>query len=211
MRKILKIFGLGLTALFLVLPVMAWANRMEDIQGRQSEGEFAIEAGPGVATNGYGFGFNFGGSAGIKFDKNFSLLSELEFHTYTGGATAVGTAYNVQGISSAPYIQSFQLCVLGKYRITEMRLRPFFFGGLGIGNVSIGDTTNVGGVSAQGGTAQWAPILEGGGGLEFKIDPRMSWFVQAKFDLPFVSQPAGEPSIGSPIYIPVQAGLDLLL
>jgi hypothetical protein len=186
-------------------PGVSLANKMKDIQNSQNQGEIAIEGGPGLAMSPFGLGFNVGGSGGFKINSTFSLLGELEYHTYSGPKTNSGISWinDIKGLSV------IQLCFVGKFKFTEMEVRPFILAGPGVAITLLNDSTEVSGTTYPGvGASEVDLMVEGGGGLEFRIDDRMTWFVQGKVCVDLAS---GAISSSMPIYIPVQAGLDFLM
>lgn len=141
----------------------------------------------------------------MKIDSSFSLLSELEYHTYSGPTTVTGISW----ISETTGLSVIQLCFIGKYKFTEMQMRPYIFGGPGVAITLFNDNTVIPGQSYPGvGASEVDLMVEGGGGLEFRIDDRMTWFIQGKI---CVDAASAAISSSMPIYIPIQAGIDFLM
>src|SRR5579885_1423238 len=129
---------------------------------------------------------SFGGSLGYDFG-GVSLLLDSQYDSLDPSNSSVPAAFN-----------ALELALLEKARFGGLTsIRPFVFLGEGVA-ISFLSGSSV---------SETDPLLEGGVGMDFFANERISLFLQAKADFVMTSSQALSPDKLS-VYIPLQVGMD---
>lgn len=132
---------------------------------------------------------SFGGSLGYDFG-GISLLLDSQYDSLDPSNSAVPASFN-----------ALELALLEKARLGGLTsIRPFVFLGEGVAISSLSGSS----------VSETDPLLEGGVGMDFFANERISLFLQAKAAFVLSSNQAVSPDKLS-VYIPLQVGMDFVL
>lgn len=184
-----------------------------------TEQHFELNPAVGIALGGVGFGIG-GGVSGFYFiDSNLGFGGIVRYFNF--GSSLISTGYYVtQSHTQGTYTStdnendgSLEIVAALKYKFDGKGLIPYLTGGLGLTDISLGDSTKY---SYQNGTplsaysttpssySAFFPIIDGGGGLEFSAGENMNIFVEGRLDIVIGSG-------ATATYIPIEGGLSFIM
>jgi opacity protein-like surface antigen len=144
-------------------------------------GGLSLPMSPDGFKDGYKTGFHGYIGCGFNVMPTLQLMGKLEYHTlsadWAGYTLALGVDEEADGGTYTPLM--FGVDGRWSFGVPAMPARPYVLGGLGFAHLSISDIEYEGGsMSFDSETKFYFNI---GGGVDFKITPVSSLFVQARW------------------------------
>ena len=145
-------------------------------------GALSVPTSPDGFKDTYNTGYHGSLGAGYKFAPNFQVVGKAEYHHFSFD---LDDASGVDGGENKLWMFGAD----GRYSLNmpTFPMKPFFFGGVGMANISFGDfsgsnTTLVTALNDQvADESETKMYFNFGGGGEFKLGPTWSFFAQARY------------------------------
>ena len=144
----------------------------------------------GDISDAWGVGFNIHGNAGYVFHENVAARVDLQYNTFPYKETGDYTGYSLKSTSIMGDI------MVGKFD-KDADIKPYGLVGMGLYLNSVSDMKHQG-VTYYRGDSETNFGMKFGGGVAFKVSPKLSLFGETSFNIIF-----GE---GTANYLPIKAG-----
>jgi opacity protein-like surface antigen len=144
----------------------------------------------GNISEAWGVGFNVHGNAGYVFHQNVAARVDLQYNTFPYKESGDYSGYSLKSTSIMGDV------MVGMFN-KETNVKPYGLVGLGLYLNSVSDMKYQG-VTFYRGDSETNFGMKIGGGVAFKVSPKLSLFGETSFNIIF-----GE---GSANYLPIKAG-----
>lgn len=145
-------------------------------------GFLSLPTSPEGFSEGWKLGFHGMGGAGFNVAPKIQMIGKVEYHKF--GADGESFGPGVEGGS----FNALMFGVDGKFNlgVPAAPMKPYVLGGLGIASMKFSefetsDTALATSLNQGTGESQSKVYFNFGGGLEFGMGPKTSWFVQARY------------------------------
>jgi opacity protein-like surface antigen len=147
----------------------------------------------GNISDGWGVGFNIHGNAGYVFHKNIAARVDLQYNTFPYKETGEYSGYSLKSTSIMGDV------MVGMFD-KESDIKPYGLVGMGLYLNSVSDMKYQG-VTYYSGSSETNFGMKVGGGVAFKVSPKLNLFGETSFNIIF-----GE---GTANYLPIKVGATL--
>ena len=147
----------------------------------------------GDISDGWGVGFNVHGNAGYVFHKNVAARVDLQYNTFPYKESGDYSGYSLKSTS---IMADVMVGIFGK----EADVKPYGLVGMGLYLNSLSDMKYQG-VIYYSGSSETNFGMKLGGGVAFKVSPKLSLFGESSFNIIF-----GD---GTANYLPIKLGATL--
>ena len=144
----------------------------------------------GNISEAWGVGFNVHGNAGYVFHQNVAARVDLQYNTFPYKESGEYSGYSLKSTSIMGDV------MVGMFN-KEANIKPYGLVGIGLYLNSVSDMKYQG-VTYYRGDSETNFGMKFGGGVAFKVSPKLSLFGETSFNIIF-----GE---GSANYLPIKAG-----
>lgn len=146
-------------------------------------GALSLPTSPEGFTDGWNLGFHGMVGAGFNVAPKVQMIGKIEYHKFGANVDALGSDVEGGGINT------WMFGVDGKLNLGApvVPIKPYALGGLGIASLKFSEYTSSDSALAtslnSGGTDESISkvYFNFGGGVEFNLGPKTSWFVQARY------------------------------
>jgi len=142
----------------------------------------SLPTAPEGFTDGWKLGYHGMVGAGFNVAPKIQMIGKIEYHKFGTDGSSFGS--NVEGGS----LNTWMFGVDGKLNLGApvVPVKPYAIGGLGIASVKISEFTSTdsslqASLNSGTGESQSKVYFNFGGGVEFNLGPKTSWFVQARY------------------------------
>ncbi|KXK41049.1 MAG: hypothetical protein UZ05_CHB002003252 [Chlorobi bacterium OLB5] len=176
-----------LTAIFIAISVSTFSQTYQKSFASLG-GVISIPVGD--ISDAWGVGFNIHGNAGYVFHQNIAARLDLQYNTFPYKESGDYTGYSLKSTSIMGDV------MVGLFN-KDADIKPYGLAGLGLYLNSVSDMKYQG-VTYYRGSSETNFGMKFGGGVAFKVSPKLSLFGETSFNIIF-----GE---GTANYLPIKAG-----